>query len=410
MVKPTKDLPQYHPQTIAVKLSPVGERSVRMAHPWLFSNSIKKLNKTPNAGDIAVIFDHRDNRVMGVGLMDPDSAIRIKMVHFGSGAALDGSFFRQKIETAQAHRAHFHQSSTSAYRLIFGENDGMPGLIVDRYNDVLVMKVYALMWAPYLALIRALLIEVTHCRAIVFRAGRQFAKGAKEFPWLDGMVIHGDLINETVHFTEHGVNFSANLIQGHKTGFFLDHRANRKRVGQLAKGRSVLDVFSYAGGFSVHSLVSGAQNVTSIDISEKALLQAKANAQLNQHSGQHQTICGDAFVLMKEMIQTNQQFGLVVIDPPSFAKSAAEQERAIKKYEEIAALGAQLVGPGGWLVLASCSSRVNSEDFYQANNQGFEKSKTRYTLKETHGHDADHPIGFPEGAYLKCGYYKKIGQ
>jgi len=109
------------------------------------------------------------------------------------------------------------------------------------------------------------------------------------------------------------------------------------------------------------------------------------------------------------MIQTNQQFGLVVIDPPSFAKSAAEQERAIKKYEEIAALGAQLVGPGGWLVLASCSSRVNSEDFYQANNQGFEKSKTRYTLKETHGHDADHPIGFPEGGYLKCGYYKKIG-
>lgn len=405
----TKDLPQYNPQTVAVKLTPVGERSVRMEHPWLFSNSLKKLNKTPGPGDVAVLFDHRDNRVMGVGLMDPESAIRIKMLHYGSGVTLDGGFFRRKIENALTRREGFRKGIATAYRLIFGENDGLPGLIVDQYNDALVLKVYSLMWIPYLQLLRALLIEITQCEAIVFRMGRQFAKGAKDFPWTDGMLIFGALDNESVLFQEHGITFSANLVHGHKTGFFLDHRANRHRVGQLAKGRTVLDVFSYAGGFSVHCLVGGAKEVTAIDISEQALLQAKSNADLNPHKGIFKTMAGDAFEILKDLIKVGQQFGLVVIDPPSFAKSAAEKERALKKYEVLSALGAQLVAPSGWLVLASCSSRVNIDEFYEANQIGFDKIKAKLMLKETHGHDEDHPISFPEGAYLKCGYYKKVG-
>ncbi len=120
-------------------------------------------------------------------------------------------------------------------------------------------------------------------------------------------------------------------------------------------------------------------------------------------------MAGDAFEILKDLIKAGQQFGLVVIDPPSFAKSAAEKERALKKYEVLSALGAQLVAPSGWLVLASCSSRVNIDEFYEANQIGFDKIKAKLMLKETHGHDEDHPISFPEGAYLKCGYYKKVG-
>lgn len=396
--------PKIQSQRLAIKLNVVGERSLRSGHPWIFSDSIEKINVEGKSGDIAIIFSHSKNKPIGVGLYDPDSPIRLKILH-NDAAKIDSEFFQNRIQNSFAIRAELLNNQTTSYRLIFGENDGFPGLIADVYSTVMVVKLYSKIWMPFLEMILAHLIEVSHCDSIVIRLNRNLQKlgchGLK-----DGQLIYGVLASEEVLFIEHGVRFSANVCKGHKTGYFLDHRHNRKRVGAMATGKTMLDVFAYAGGFSIHALVQGAKEVTSLDISEQALTAAKENARLNSYKGVHKTITGDAFQQLQQLITDGKKFDLVVIDPPSFAKSKGEIEGAKRKYIQLAQLGAQLTGPNGTLVLASCSSRISSESFFQLNETALKVLRPKYSLIASTDHDVDHPISFAEGAYLKCGYYR----
>jgi 23S rRNA (cytosine1962-C5)-methyltransferase len=402
--------PTITPQILAVKLTAIGERSVRKNHPWIFSESIEKINKEGTAGDIAVIFSHTKNKPIGVGLYDPESDIRIKMIHFNSGAKLTPYFFAEKILSAFALRTKLLKTETNSYRLLFGENDGFPGFIADVYAGVLVVKLYSEIWFPFLETILKELISVSEAETVVLRLSRKLQNSAlvKSNQLKEGQVLYGALINENVLFVEHGIRFAANVIHGHKTGYFLDHRENRRRVGQLSKNKKVLDVFSYAGGFSVHALANGAKEVTSVDISKQALEVALENGKLNPHKGKHLTICGDAFVVLQELISEGKQFDVVIIDPPSFAKSKKEIRIAIKKYAQLARLGVDVTAKGGILVLASCSSRVLAEDFYSINNEALQSQKRRFEILLKTQHDTDHPVSFPEGAYLKTGYYKLV--
>lgn len=393
------------PKRLAVKLSVTGERSVRSGHPWIFNESIEKINIDGVSGDIAIIFSHTKNKAIGVGLYDPDSPIRIKMLHSGGGANIDSEFFSEKINQAYARRIELLETETNSYRLLFGENDGFPGFIADVYNKVLVVKLYSAIWFPYFEIILKSLLETSSCDCVVLRLSRNL-QANKEVVLEDGAILYGELDNEVVEFVEHGVHFSANVIKGHKTGYFLDHRANRKRVGELSEGKTVLDVFSYAGGFSVHALARGAKEVTSLDISKQALEVAIANGKLNQFSGKHNIIAGDAFEVMRLLIKEKIKYDIVVIDPPSFAKSQKEIERAKKKYTQLALLGEQLCKKGGMLVLASCSSRISAETFFEINKLALIAQSRKFSLHLATTHDVDHPISFPEGAYLKCGYYK----
>ena len=396
--------PSIEPQVLAVKLSSKGERSVRDHHPWIFSDSIEKINKEPQVGDISIIFSHSKNKAIGVGLYDSNSPIRIKMLHFGRGAKLDEAFFSDKIQEAFALRAELLHTNTNSYRLLFGENDGFPGLIADVYATTLVVKLYSAIWFPYFEQILKALISVSNCDCVVLRLSRSLEQIAPS-GFQDGVVLFGNLTNEVIAFVEHGVHFSANVIKGHKTGYFLDHRDNRRRVGQLSKGMNVLDVFSYAGGFSVHALAKGAKKVTSLDISKQALQLALANGKLNDYSGEHHIIAGDAFEEMKRLISEGEKYNVVVIDPPSFAKSAAETSLARKKYAQLAELGIKLTAKKGMLVLASCSSRILAVDFFRINTEVLKASGRAFKVHDKTYHDSDHPISFPEGAYLKCGYY-----
>ena len=398
-------LPEVTSKVLAVKLTAKGERSVRSGHPWIFSESVAKVNKTGAAGDIAITFSQSKNKALGVGLYDPDSPIRIKMVHHDGGATLDEHFFREKISRAFALRAELLATKTNSYRFIFGENDGFPGLIADVYDTVLVLKLYSAIWLPFLATITEILIEISTVETVVLRLSRSLQK-QQDFPLQDGTVIFGTLEDETIVFQEHGVYFSANVIKGHKTGYFLDHRNNRKRVGELSKDKTVLDVFSYAGGFSVHALANGAKEVTSLDISEQALELAKENGTLNKSSGIHRTIVGDAFEVMKQLINEQKRFDVVVIDPPSFAKRQKEIPMAEKKYAQLAKLGEKLTANNGLLVLASCSARIPAQDFFDINKEALKKQNRQFSIQDLTGHDIDHPITFKEGAYLKCGYYR----
>lgn len=391
---------------MAVKLTTVGERSVRSGHPWIFTDSIEKINKEGSSGDIAIIFSHSKNKAIGVGLYDPDSPIRIKMLHHDGGVKLDTDFFSNKIKKAFAIRVPLLVTNTNSYRLIFGENDSFPGLIADVYNEALVVKLYSAIWFPYLEIILKQLIEVSQVKTVVLRLSRSLQQMKNTFGLSEGQVIYGSLINEVIPFVEHGVNFSANVIKGHKTGYFLDHRDNRKRVGELSKNKTVLDVFSYAGGFSVHALANQAKEVTSVDISKQALALAIENGKLNSFSGSHKTLAGDAFEILRKLITEKKTFDVVVIDPPSFAKSKSEIDIAKKKYRQLAELGVQLTSKEGMLVLASCSSRIVADSFFQINKEVLDHQSRFYKLESKTQHDVDHPISFKEGAYLKTGYYR----
>jgi len=396
----------YTPKRLAVKLNAKGEKFVLQGHPWVFSDNITKINDDAKSGDLVIIFSKNKNRVIGLGLYDGNSPIRIKMLHSShEKAEINAVFFQNKIVDAFNKRQALLKTNTNSYRLLFGENDGFPGLIADVYNHVLVVKIYSEIWLPYLETIITNVQQVSGAQTVVIRLSRSLEK-SKAHQLKNGEVVYGILEHEVVEFVEHGVNFSANVIKGHKTGYFLDHRANRKQVGEWSKDKTVLDVFSYAGGFSVHALASGAKEVTSLDISKQALEIAIENGKLNNYTGKHKTIAGDAFAELKQLIKNKVTFDVVVIDPPSFAKQASEIQLAKKKYMQLAELGEQLSAKNGLLVLASCSSRVLAEDFLDINRQVLAGTKRSFKMVLGTRHDIDHPIGFPEGAYLKCGYYR----
>ena len=394
----------YKPNRLAVKLRPVAEKSVKQGHPWIFSESIVKIKEGGKIGDLAVLFDNFTDKVYGLGLYDPDSPIRIKVIHAGNPVQVNEEFFQRKVIEASKKRQPLKQTNTNAYRLIYGENDGFPGLILDVYNNVGVLKLYSAIWFPYLDSIVPLLVKEAKIEGLILRMSRNVQK--LELDYKEGDVLYGKIEKNVVEFREYGVKFQTDILLGHKTGFFLDHRENRYKVGQFAKGKTMLDVFSYAGGFSVHALANGAKEVTSLDFSEQALALAKINVSLNTHEGKHFTLVGDAFEILNELIREGKAYDIVVIDPPSFAKSKSERKVAKKKYSELAGLGAQLTKKGGLLLLASCSSRIKEKEFLNLHKEEFRRRGIKYELEEVTAHAIDHPVTFDEGAYLKSAYYR----
>ena len=401
--------PDIEPQSIAVKLKTAAERMIRKEHPWVFNESIEKESGTPNSGDLAIIYDHRSNKLLAIGLFDCESPIRIKVLQKG-GARINQDWFNSKIESSFKKREELLKTDTDSYRLIFGEADGLPGVICDVYAGIAVLKLYSAAWVGHLNKLCNAIENAIKPTGIVLRLSRSLQREESKNNLEEGMVLRGELTEANVVFKEHGVNFQANLIQGHKTGFFLDHRANRKRIGEMAAGKTVLDVFSYAGGFSIHALAGGAERVLSLDISEPALELAKVNAGLNKFNGFYELFKGDAFRQLGIMVEADEKFDIVIIDPPSFAKQKSEVETALVQYARLAKLGAKLVNEGGILLLASCSSRVSADSFFDAVEYELSDSDEEFIDVNRYYHDLDHPKldSFPEGSYLKCGYYKRI--
>jgi 23S rRNA (cytosine1962-C5)-methyltransferase len=285
---------------------------------------------------------------------------------------------------------------------VHGENDGLPGLVVDRYDDTYVVKIYTAAWLPHLddvvAALRALLAPAT----VVLRVSRQVEAGA-----MDRTALVGDLPTEPVPFLEAGLMFEADVVAGQKTGHFLDQRDNRIRVGELSDGARVLDVFACTGGFSVHAAAGGAVEVTSVDQSAPALTTATRNMALNTDVAgvkacHHSVVVGDAFAVLQDLGRRRRRVDLVVVDPPSFAARQANVPAALNAYGRLTDLAVRLLEPGGILVQASCSSRVTSDEFVAQVARSAHAAGRPLDVFARTGHPIDHPIGFPEGAYLKA--------
>jgi 23S rRNA (cytosine1962-C5)-methyltransferase len=398
-------LPLPTNKRIAVHVKPAAERALKGGHPWLFEGAIRKQSHAGEPGDLAVIFDRKD-RFLAVGLYDPRSEIRVKVLQHHQPAKIGPEWFRHTLQMAAAIREPLRSSGhTTGYRLVYGENDRLPGLIVDRYADVLVIKLYTTAWLPHLQDVLPALLEVQPARQLVVRLSRNVQAEVTQLS--DGMTLHGEPVLGPVQFRENGLKFEADVVNGHKTGFFFDQRDNRQMVRELTTGGDVLDVFAYSGGFSVYAASGGASSVMSVDVSEPALLAAQRNFELNQDNAdvaraKHTIMIADAFDTLEKLQSQGRRFGTVIIDPPSFAKRQAEVERALGAYAQLAALGTSLVAPGGWFVMASCSSRVAADVFYSTVQQASTRSLQAHTQTR---HALDHPVCFPEGEYLKCAYF-----
>ena len=392
---------------LAAKLRPAAEKAVKQGHPWVWDNGIEKITDGGHCGDTVIIYDQRKNKLLAVGLYDPSSPIAIKVLSVGKPLQLDAEWIADSLRLALAKREALLATDTNSFRWVYGENDKLPGLIIDVYDKVAVVKLYSLIWEQYLPYITEAIAELLSVTAVVLRLSRLTASHTSDSALhYDGAVIHGHLKNSEVIFKEYGLRFSADVIHGHKTGYFLDHRHNRHQVGLLAKGCRVLDVFSYAGGFSVHALAGGAREVTSLDISKQALEMAKKNVKLNRLTARHKTMAVDAFSGMEQLFNSGTKYELIIVDPPSFAKKAEETERALKSYQKLTVYAAGLVSRGGTLVMASCSSRVSAEQFFDVVQSTLTSQGHKYEILEKTNHDIDHPIHIKEAAYLKCGYYK----
>lgn len=403
-------LPRPADARLAVRVTPDAMRQLRGGHPWLFEGAIRSVSREGAAGDLAVVFDD-DRRFVAIGLWDPDSPIRIKVLQAGRPTQIDRSWFDRRIGEAVAKRAPLAASAgtptaTTAYRVVHGENDGLPGLVIDRYGHVAVLKLYTAAWVPHLADVVAALQVHLPVASIVLRVARSMS-GSNLHGLVSGMSLVGHDVDGPVPFLEHGLHFEADVVHGQKTGHFLDQRDNRVMVGSMARGARVLDMFSCSGGFSVHAAAGGARLVYSVDSSPFAIEAARRNMALNMARPEvaacrHETAIGEAFATLEAMTTERRRFDIVVIDPPSFAQNKDSIARAITAYERLASLAVILVERDGVLVQASCSSRVPEPDFVRAVHTG--AARAGFQLEEVRrtGHAIDHPIGFREGAYLKC--------
>jgi 23S rRNA (cytosine1962-C5)-methyltransferase len=404
-------LPDPNAKRMAVRISPAAERALRQGHPWIFDQAITEQSHAGSPGDLAVIFDDR-RRFLAVGLYDPTSPIRVRILQSRQPATINADWFKKKLEAAVSLRSPLDEQptdrATTGYRLVHGENDGLPGLVIDRYAGTLVIKLYTSAWIPHLKEVCPALAQVRPAERLILRLSRTLLKQSDHLSGLrDGQVLSGAPVAAPILFHENGLFFEADPILGQKTGFFLDQRENRRRVELLSKDRSILNVFAYTGGFSVYAARGGASQVVSVDISAAALETAARNMALNRDNpnvsaAAHETVSEDAFELLTRFGTEKRIFDMVILDPPMFAHKQNQIAAGLHAYQRLTQLGLGALRPGGVLVQASCSSRVDAKAFFNAIHQAAWDSGRRLTEIERTGHALDHPIRFKEGAYLKC--------
>ena len=372
-------------------------------HPWVLESAVLRVEGDPAAGDVVDLVTH-DGQFIGRGLFNPASRLRVRLYGFSADEPLDGSFWETRLEAAVALRRQLGLlGSRSACRLVNSEGDGISGLIVDRYADFLAVQPTALAVGERLEPICDVLQQLLQPRGILLR-GAERGLGKLEGLHLADRQLRGTGPEGPVFIEEHGLKFGIDLAEGQKTGSYLDQRENRQAVARYAAGRRVLDMFCYGGGFGVAAAVSGkATAVLSVDSSAKAVALARANAQLNAAT----TMLveqADAFEKLAALREAGDRFGMVVLDPPKFARSRASASDALRAYHRINRLAVELLEPGGTLVTCSCSGAISREDFMMMLSGVAERSNRMLQLLECRGAAADHPVNLHclEGEYLKC--------
>jgi 23S rRNA (cytosine1962-C5)-methyltransferase len=378
------------------------EKSLLRRHPWIFSGAIQKMDESSITRGETVDVLSSGGQFLARAAYSPDSQIRARVWTFEE-EPVDQEFFQRRIRAAiQAREVWGLRRDTDSYRLIYAESDNIPGLIVDRYGDVLVLQSLTAGSEVWKETIAGLLLEETGLTTVYERSDADVRA-------LEGLepsvgLLRGDLPHLPLTVHENNLIFNVNFAAGHKTGFYLDQRRNRLRVRQLAKDREVLDCFCYTGGFSVNALSGGARSVLSVDSSADALALCRENVSLNQlPADRHSILEGDVFQLLRRFRDEGRSFDMIILDPPKFAPTAAQAEKAARGYKDINLFAFKLLRPGGLLVTFSCSGGVDAGLFQKIVAGAALDAGVDAQIVEHLSQAEDHPVAlhFPEGAYLK---------
>lgn len=382
-----------------IRLKPKEQRRLLKGHLWVFSNELQTVPHDIAAGETVRLLTH-DGKPLGTGFYNPHSLIAFRMLS-RQGELPDRAFFKKKItEALRLREAIYRLDDTNAWRLVHGESDGLPGLIIDRFNRVVVLQAFSAGMDCHLPLVSEVIDELLQPEAIVVRNESQLRE-------LEGLPLYKDIVKgerantrQIIH--DAGISFDVDLYEGQKTGFFLDQRENRRFIRSFSENADVLDVFTNDGGFALNALHGGAHSAILLDISEETLKRAEKNALFNGFDN-FSLIAGDAFTLLNTMTEAKEQFDIVVLDPPSFTKSRKNLPAALKAYKRLNKLGLQLVKPGGFLATASCSHHVSEEDFLNAIHQAALSAGRQLRMIHKNSQPPDHPVllSMPETGYLK---------
>ena len=403
------------PSALKIKISKTLQAKIRKGYPWVFNYQMQNKNISGEAGDLGIIYDS-DNRLLAVGLYDPYSDICLRILQTKNPCDINEEFIRNRFLDALKLRAGLRQQNTTGYRVINGENDGFPGLIIDLYDDTAAVKIYTAGWTPYLNMLNAVIRDELGARRGVLllsgHVGRTLPPSAKR---RHGDILFGPPLDKNVRFMENGLLFQADILHGQKTGFFLDQRENRQRIGELAKGRSVLNVFSYSGAFSIYAIAGGCRSVLEIDANRAALQGSIDNLKLNFSQDEidaldFQQARGDAFKRLADLAEQKKTFDLVILDPPAFARRKQHKKAAVQSYIRLIKAGAKRTAPGGILFAASCSAPISAKEFYRAVDYGIKSAGKKYRYMTKTRHAIDHPVTFSEGAYLKAAFCEIGGE
>ena len=383
-------------------------RHLRAGHPWVFRKAIERAPKGLDAGAVVDVVE--DGRFVARGYYDPHSAIAVRILTRDGAEAVDEAFWRRRVRRAVRLREDLVRGTTG-YRLVHGENDGLPGVVADRYGDFAVLKLYSAGLTPHRGrIVEALREEVPGLVGVFGRDEVPRDEEADE-PVPQGRVLWGAAPPERIEVDEHGMRLLVDVRRGQKTGLFLDQRENRRLVRELARGRGDgLNLFGYTGGFSVAAAMGGARHVVTVDVDKDAIALARENFRANGlDPADHAFANDDAFDVLKRYRSQGRLFDLVVCDPPAFAKSQKAVEGAVAGYAALNRAALQVLAPGGLLVTASCSARVSAEQFYDAVKEAAFKARVDLQLVEERRQPADHPVSpqFREGRYLKAMVYRR---
>jgi len=375
------------------------EKSLKRRHPWVFSGAVAKVQGNPGPGETIGLWS-ATGEFLAVAAYSPTSQI-VARVWDWKERAIDRAFFGEHIKRAvEQRRTLLQDTDTDAVRLVHGESDGLPGVVADRYGDTVVLQLSSTGADRWRAEIADALLEASG-------AGRIWERSDADVRQLEGLApvtaaLRGAREPTRITVTENGLKFGVDLEHGHKTGFYLDQRDNRRRVRELARGREVLDGFCYSGGFALNAAAGGAKSVTAVDSSAEALALARGNAEMNGLA-QAEWLEGDVFQMLRRFRDQARSFDLIVLDPPKFAPTAAHAEKAARAYKDINLLAFKLLRPGGLLATFSCSGGVGADLFQKIVAGSALDAGVQAQIIERLGPGADHPVAlnFPEGDYLK---------
>ncbi|MBK7614710.1 MAG: class I SAM-dependent methyltransferase [Burkholderiales bacterium] len=384
----------------AIRLREGKERSLLRHHPWVFAGSVEK--GKADAGETVRVEAH-DGRFLAWGAYSPESQIRVRAWSFDVAERIDAAFFARRVQAAVAMRTRLGLD-TNGVRLVHGETDGLPGLIVDRYDDILSAQFLFAGTERWKQAIADALLSTTGCTRLYERSDTH-AREQEGLPPSTGWLRGDGSTTATLH--EHGIRLTVDVAEGHKTGYYLDQRENRALFARLVKqfgAKSVLNCYSYTGGFSVAALAGGATEVVSVDSSGPALAHASAHVALNGFEpARHSVLDADVNGTLRQMLAEGRRFDAIVLDPPKFAPNAASADRASRAYKDINRLGLMLLNPGGLLLTFSCSGGISADLFHKiVAGAGMDAGVDAYLLQRLEA-ASDHPttLYFPEGEYLK---------